>query len=478
MNNLKRIKKLVLAKKETRRLYRMIQLLIVCMVISCTIVVVVAKWIEHDQNQKREEMFGSWDEVFLDVPVEDLNYFKQNAFLEQISVQSIQEKVFLEGDKRVVIGSCDDNFLEMGNIELIEGRMPEKEKEVVVEEEYLKILGVLKVGDTIPADSEVESLRGYKVVGKISNYSRIWKLINNINFLNCIVFQNKNSLYQIFVEYNSWSEKDPEINMINYERNASDFYVDIKCVFKIIVLILIMIAVVIFIIIQRIKNDLTKSENAFIYEKNRDRLTSITLILSFVLDIVLLLTIVNLTNMLNIQYDFALEQSKFEMTINVYNEDNKALSLLNFYWYDIQNGILNEVKYDLVFPLKQFVDKLLLLFEVLLMLILIVYLLICMTSNYKEINKNKFFNYDYFYYKRKKIEGNKIVTFIRMSYIFFISIIVCMVFLFKYNHVEMDYKIQFINTYITLTFVCFVLIDIIIKSYLKLDLIVYEDKYH
>ena len=120
---------------------------------------------------EREELFGSWDEVFLDVPAEDLNYFKQNAFLEQISIQSIQEKVFLEGDKRVVIGSCDDNFLEMGNIELLEGRMPEKENEVAVEEEYLEVLGVTSVGDIVPLNSEVNCLRGYQIVGKIENYS-------------------------------------------------------------------------------------------------------------------------------------------------------------------------------------------------------------------------------------------------------------------------------------------------------------------
>ena len=54
MNNLKRLKKLVLANKETRRLYRMMQFLAIFMVISCTIIVVVAKWIEQDQNQKEK----------------------------------------------------------------------------------------------------------------------------------------------------------------------------------------------------------------------------------------------------------------------------------------------------------------------------------------------------------------------------------------------------------------------------------------
>ena len=212
MNNLKRLKKLVLANKETRRLYRMMQFLAIFMVISCTIIVVVAKWIEQDQNQKREELFGSWDEVFLDVPAEDLNYFKQNAFLEQISIQSIQEKVFLEGDKRVVIGSCDDNFLEMGNIELLEGRMPEKENEVAVEEEYLGILGVTNKGDTVPLDSKVKSLRGYTVTGIVENYSNKWKIINNtIRYLNCFIFNYQNEKVMVYVKYNNWSIKDQEI---------------------------------------------------------------------------------------------------------------------------------------------------------------------------------------------------------------------------------------------------------------------------
>ncbi len=179
MNNRKRLKKLVLANKETRCLYRMMQFLAIFMVVSCLVIITLAKWIEYDQNKKREELFGSWDEVFLNVDKEDLNYFRKNAFLEQISVQSIQEKVFLEGDQRVVIGACDENFLEMGNIQLLEGRMPEHEKEVAVEEEYLEVLGVSGVGDVVSENSKVESLEGHKVTGVIGDYSRLWKLVNN-----------------------------------------------------------------------------------------------------------------------------------------------------------------------------------------------------------------------------------------------------------------------------------------------------------
>ena len=201
MNNRKRLKKLILANKETRWLYRMMQFLAIFMVVSCLVIITLAKWIEYDQNKKREELFGSWDEVFLNVDQEDLNYFRKNAFLEEISVQSIQEKVFLEEDQRVVIGACDENFLEMGNIELLEGRMPKYEKEVAVEEEYLNVLGVSSVGDIVPDNSKVESLIGYRLTGIVGNYAPHWKMINSsVKYLNCFVKKGEYVSLNVFVK--------------------------------------------------------------------------------------------------------------------------------------------------------------------------------------------------------------------------------------------------------------------------------------
>lgn len=258
MNNRKRLKKLILANKETRWLYRMMQFLAIFMVVSCLAIITLAKWIEYDQNKKREELFGSWDEVFLNVNQEDLNYFRKNAFLEQISVQFIQEKVFLEGDQRVVIGSCDDNFLEMGNIEILEGRMPEHEKEVAVEEEYLNVLGVSSVGDIVPDNSKVESLRGYKVIGVIENYSRYWKLVNrNIKFINCIICFAQNNEVQVLVKYNNFANKDPEINMIDYCDNIDDFHIDItQTLFGISFFYIAMIIIFLIMIGIKLKNNL------------------------------------------------------------------------------------------------------------------------------------------------------------------------------------------------------------------------------
>ena len=51
MNNRKRLKKLILANKETRWLYRMMQFLAIFMVVSCLAIITLAKWIEYDQNR-------------------------------------------------------------------------------------------------------------------------------------------------------------------------------------------------------------------------------------------------------------------------------------------------------------------------------------------------------------------------------------------------------------------------------------------
>lgn len=472
MNNLKRLKKLVLANKETRRLYRMMQFLAIFMVISCTIIVVVAKWIEQDQNQKREELFGSWDEVFLDVPAEDLNYFKQNAFLEQISIQSIQEKVFLEGDKRVVIGSCDDNFLEMGNIEVLEGRMPEKENEVAVEEEYLEILGVSEIGDIITNSSQVDSLIGHKVVGIIENYSNRWKLINNIKFLNCVIAQKDSNIFNVFVNYRLGSKRDPEINMINYKINIERFHINIEYIIKTILLFLFAIIMILLLIIQRIKIILGKKPRKFLAGKNRDKIEYCTVLLLFIMDFVMLIIIGEITNTININYDVSLIQNNHDAIVRV---DNETLSMLNFYWYDIQNGALNETKFNLYFAVNQIIDKFISLFKMTLILFLMMYVLINIVLNYGQINKNKLFNYNYFYSKSNFV--SKHLLFIRMVSEIIIGFVLCVAFIDKYKFAEINDRIKFINIYFLLALIIFSLMHVVISIYVKSNLNICEEQY-
>lgn len=356
MNNLKRLKKLVLANKETRRLYRMMQFLAIFMVISCTIIIVVAKWIEHDQNQKREELFGSWDEVFLDVPAEDLNYFKQNAFLEQISIQSVQEKVFLEGDKRVVIGSCDDNFLEMGNIELLEGRMPEKENEVAVEEEYLKVLEVTGIGSKISLDSKISELKNYRVVGIVENYSKMWKTVNkDMNFINCFILGSEPKENQVYVKYGYWAQNDPEINRIEYRLNFSKIKILARfTLLKIIIGIMIMQMIIIVNILFLLKNTYIKKDLKRTVSKSQRIVVSLFLllteiILSFCICKAVTGIIVDSLDLRNIKSlkfsdNITLKNAKFRVTTISRNEI--IYNIIHYISY--LEGVVNEILYSIL----------------------------------------------------------------------------------------------------------------------------------
>ena len=429
MNNLKRLKKLVLANKETRRLYRMMQFLAIFMVISCTIIIVVAKWIEHDQNQKREELFESWDEVFLDVPAEDLNYFKQNAFLEQISIQSIQEKVFLEGDKRVVIGSCDDNFLEMGNIELLEGRMPEKENEVAIEEEYLEVLGVTSVGDIVPLNSEVNCLRGYQIVGKIENYSARWKIINQrINFANCLVYGSKMKKYNIYIEYSFSSNKDPEINFINYYNNIRPFDLDDKELYKYFFTILSVEVFLLFVLHKKVKR---RNDNKLFINKKWDY------IYYLLLTVIIFSLFMSTTYIVREIYYFQslnpVRLIKPEFTINA-----------NFERYNVENNTINylfnvfddsyQIKYSLEFPLNEVLNVITHLIQIVFFMTFMVFIIYTRKSNYVKENRVLFTLREYYYMKEKiNIDMNREN--------FWIIIIFCLfVFIdFLVMHLNIDY---------------------------------------
>lgn len=103
--------------------------------------------------------------------------------------------------------------------------MPKNKNEVAVEEEYLNLLDVRKVGDFIPDDSPVVSLRGYQLCGIISNYSSRWKKMNwNVKYINCFISGAKHSEIDIFVHAEDKILRDIKTNMINYVDN----YVYIK----------------------------------------------------------------------------------------------------------------------------------------------------------------------------------------------------------------------------------------------------------
>ena len=201
----------------------MMQVLAVFLVVATICIFAVGKWSENQIKEKNDQLFGRWNEVFLNVDEEDVEYFRRHAFVDDYSVQNIQEKIYLEGDERIIIGTCDNNFFELGNLEMIDGRMPVNEGEVAIEEEYLDVLGVEKVGDIISEGVNIDSLKGYKVCGIVKDYSSRWKMVNwDVKYINCFISDAKANEIQIYASLSLAVQQDIETNMLEYRENIRD----------------------------------------------------------------------------------------------------------------------------------------------------------------------------------------------------------------------------------------------------------------
>lgn len=201
----------------------MMQVLAVFLAVATICIFAVGKWSENQIKEKNDQLFGRWNEVFLNVDEEDVEYFRRHAFVDDYSVQNIQEKIYLEGDERIIIGTCDNNFFELGNLEMIDGRMPVNEGEVAIEEEYLDVLGVEKVGDIISEGVNIDSLNGYKVCGIVKDYSSRWKMVNwDVKYINCFISDAKANEIQIYASLSLAVQQDIETNMLEYRENIRD----------------------------------------------------------------------------------------------------------------------------------------------------------------------------------------------------------------------------------------------------------------
>ena len=201
----------------------MMQVLAVFLAVATICIFAVGKWSENQIKEKNDQLFGRWNEVFLNVDEEDVEYFRRHAFVDDYSVQNIQEKIYLEGDDRIIIGTCDNNFFELGNLEMIDGRMPVNEGEVAIEEEYLDVLGVEKVGDIISEGVNIDSLKGYKVCGIVKDYSSRWKMVNwDVKYINCFISDAKANEIQIYASLSLAVQQDIETNMLEYRENIRD----------------------------------------------------------------------------------------------------------------------------------------------------------------------------------------------------------------------------------------------------------------
>lgn len=156
-NNRHRRKAFFLTYTDSKGLYYLIKFLILFFFVFALVIILFGQKYNVEQQKIYNDLFGRWNIVLLDVKKENLNYFKQHAFIKEYSIQIIKEKYYIE-DTSVVVGSSEDSFLDIANIGLIKGRMPKYEKEVAVEQSYLLLLDVNNIGEKISEKSPIKHL--------------------------------------------------------------------------------------------------------------------------------------------------------------------------------------------------------------------------------------------------------------------------------------------------------------------------------
>ena len=398
-----RNKRLILSYSSTRRLYYLVKILTFFLILFTIIVLFVGIKMNTDQQRIKENLFGKWNVVIFDINQEDIQYFEQHAFIKRFSIQSIYEN-FLINKEHIVVGSSDNEFIELGNIHLISGRMPNKNQEVAIEKHCLEALQVSKVGDIVPSDSLAYSLRGYRVCGIIDNYSQRWEMINrDMRYINCFISSQQKGESLIFIESDNYINKDLNINFVNCVNNI-DFSNNKTLIIDIVILWI--LAIIFNIMISfLIKIKVSQYKSLFMEGNKKMHRKQYTRFLCGLSTLFLLLISIWLTNTF-IDKIFSIKNysEKLLMTSS-FNESNKDIivnSFRNIYYFfeTSYNGIFFKRVY---FILDNSICNMIEMIILFIWIVLINIIIVIFTQNEISFISQKVENYwnlQYYYYGR------------------------------------------------------------------------------
>ena len=171
----------------------------IIMFITCFVSILLMTWavtlsfsIDQSYNEHLKEIYGEWQNAIVNTDEEMISRIENRAFLANIGKQKIQGKISVNGNEIGNIGSVDDNFIDIANIKVSEGRLPAEPNEIAVEEVVLDALNLdkcinQKIVFDVYCDQETVE-REYILVGIIEDYSLNW--VNSDMLVNCISYDN------------------------------------------------------------------------------------------------------------------------------------------------------------------------------------------------------------------------------------------------------------------------------------------------
>ena len=131
--------------------------------------------IKREQNQA---VYGAWNAAVYDISETSESKIVSNQMIRSIGNMNIVGEVMEDTEYKGSIGYVDKDFLEMSNISMKAGHMPENKNEIAIEAYVLDLLGIdyeldQKVNLDIHMDESVIH-REYVLSGVINNYSSSW----------------------------------------------------------------------------------------------------------------------------------------------------------------------------------------------------------------------------------------------------------------------------------------------------------------
>ena len=163
----------IIRARKLRALYTIIMLAMA----FCLMGIMPALFMNIDNYMLDEDTkkYGLFHGIFYDVSSAELESLEGNMFVERIGmIYTCGEYLMKETGENVKVGGYDEQALQLGRIQMIEGRMPQKPGEIVLENSWRdKFEEEFNLGDTITIVVDEKTVQ-YTVCGFCANYRRDW----------------------------------------------------------------------------------------------------------------------------------------------------------------------------------------------------------------------------------------------------------------------------------------------------------------
>lgn len=199
MNHTKKIVKACMRgnKKQNRILH--LGLCFLC-IFSMMLLLFQASFLAYRQEEV-EKQYGAWSGAVYNADVEICDFLRESNDLKKLGeISTFKNLVIFQDDFSAYIGTIDEEAFELGKIDMLEGSLPSRENEIVLDKYLLKqIAPDAKVGDTVTIsfqETREDSGRSYEFVlsGVMNQWQENW---DKANYPLPSAFVNKkNDLFQ------------------------------------------------------------------------------------------------------------------------------------------------------------------------------------------------------------------------------------------------------------------------------------------